>query len=105
MSWNDKLVSVILLVYNSAEQLPRALASVFAQDYPRLEIIVTDDGSEEFDAEEVSAYIEKHKTPNIEQFSVISSPVNTGTVANLRRALAVMHGDYYINFYFEYLID
>ena len=98
MSWNDKLVSVILLVYNSAEQLPRALASVFAQDYPRLEIIVTDDGSEEFDAEEVSAYIEKHKTPNIEQFSVISSPVNTGTVANLRRALAVMHGDYYINF-------
>ena len=52
MSWNDKLVSVILLVYNSAEQLPRALASVFAQDYPRLEIIVTDDGSEEFDAEE-----------------------------------------------------
>ena len=79
MSWNDKLVSVILLSYNSADQLPRALGSVFAQDYPRLEIIVTDDGSEEFSEEEVREYIETHKTPNIERYCVISSPENTGS--------------------------
>ncbi len=39
------LVSVVVPVYNGAPFLPRALASVQAQGYPRLETIVVDDGS------------------------------------------------------------
>jgi glycosyltransferase involved in cell wall biosynthesis len=39
------LVSVIIPVYNGAAYLAEALASVFAQDYPALEVIVVDDGS------------------------------------------------------------
>lgn len=98
MPWNDKLVSVILLSYNNADCLPRALTSVFSQDYPHIEIIITDDGSEDFSENEIYEYIETHKTSNIERYSIITSPVNTGTVCNLRRALKEIHGDYYLNF-------
>jgi len=38
-------VSVIIPVYNGAAHLAEALESVFAQDYPALEVIVVDDGS------------------------------------------------------------
>jgi glycosyltransferase involved in cell wall biosynthesis len=43
----ERAVSVIIPVYNQATFLPRALTSLFAQDYPiaRYEIIVVDDGS------------------------------------------------------------
>ena len=39
------LVSVIIPVYNGERYLGEALRSVFAQDYPRFEVLVVDDGS------------------------------------------------------------
>jgi hypothetical protein len=39
------LVSVIVPVFNAAHMLPAAIASLLAQNYPKLEIIVVDDGS------------------------------------------------------------
>ncbi|MCW9708533.1 glycosyltransferase [Fodinibius salsisoli] len=41
------LVSAIVTTHNRKELLPRALDSVAVQTYPRLELVVVDDGSEE----------------------------------------------------------
>ncbi len=42
---NQKTVSVIIPVYNTAAYLRRCLDSVVAQSYPHLEVILVDDGS------------------------------------------------------------
>ncbi len=98
MAWNDKLVSVIILTYNCIDDLPRALESVFMQDYPRIEIIISDDASDEFDEEAIREFINDYKTPNIERVQIIRSEVNTGTVLNVRRAIDAMTGDFYVTF-------
>ena len=41
----EKLVSVIVAVYNIEEYLPRCIDSISAQTYRNLEIILVDDGS------------------------------------------------------------
>ncbi|MBY6188696.1 glycosyltransferase [Marinobacter hydrocarbonoclasticus] len=42
-----KLVSVVIATHNRAERLTLAIASVAAQDYPNIELLVVDDGSTE----------------------------------------------------------
>lgn len=49
----EPLISVVIPVYNAAHYLAEAVASIAAQDYPNLEIIVVDDGS--FDDVEATA--------------------------------------------------
>ena len=39
------LVSVIILTHNRTDEVREALVSIFAQDYPRLEVILLDNGS------------------------------------------------------------
>ncbi len=41
----EKLVSVIVAVYNIEEYLPRCVESIMHQTYRKLEIILVDDGS------------------------------------------------------------
>jgi glycosyltransferase involved in cell wall biosynthesis len=50
------LVSVVIPSYNSAATLPATLDSVLAQTYPRIEIIVVDDGSADDTAEVLARY-------------------------------------------------
>ncbi len=52
----DKLVSVILPVFNGGRFLSEAIDSVFEQNYPQLEIIVIDDGSTDNTKEVVASY-------------------------------------------------
>lgn len=49
------LVSVVIPTRGRRELLARALRSVFAQSYPRLEVLVIDDGSDDGTAEMVAA--------------------------------------------------
>lgn len=80
----ERSVSVIVPVYNREELLPNCLASLVAQDYPRLEIIVIDDGSTDRTAEVARRYPVK----------VISLDENQGAAIARNEGANAATGDY-----------
>lgn len=57
---ND-LISIIVPVYNIAQELPSCLDSILAQTYPNIEIVAVDDGSPDNSGEILDQYAERHK--------------------------------------------
>ncbi len=47
------LTSLVLITYEQKEYIFEALNSVFEQTYPKIELIVSDDGSKNFFVEEI----------------------------------------------------
>ena len=91
----NPLVSVIIPTYNYGRYLGRALASLAAQDYRDLEIIVVDDGSTDDTADVVGRfgraviYIRKEnrgvsaaRNTGLEAASGDSSPSSTPTTTS-----------------------
>lgn len=54
------LISVIVPVYNVADDLPRCLDSILAQKYPRIEMIAVDDGSSDHSGKVLDEYAQRH---------------------------------------------
>ncbi|MBE5822583.1 MAG: glycosyltransferase [Butyrivibrio sp.] len=93
---NIKTVSVIILSYNSSTSIIRAIDSVINQTYESIELIISDDGSKDFDGAWIANYIEKNKNRNIKNYDVLISERNNGTVKNLIRAFGYYSGDYHM---------
>lgn len=87
------LITVIVPSYNSPD-LYRTLRSVLSQDYPRIQLIVVDDGSDAFEKEAVEAFL---REGNPEMLQVLVNPQNRGTVYTLNRALEQCCGEYIFN--------
>jgi glycosyltransferase involved in cell wall biosynthesis len=66
----NKLVSVIMPVYNSARDLQATLASLAAQTYTDWELAATDDGSDDGSAEMLAAFAAAHQG----RCNIFSSP-------------------------------
>ncbi|RWO75348.1 MAG: glycosyltransferase family 2 protein [Mesorhizobium sp.] len=81
------LVSVLLPIYNAGPYLAAALASILRQDYDRLEIIATDDGSTDN-----SLQILQNFRRSDNRISIVSRE-NRGLIATLNEGLAVARGD------------
>ena len=90
------LVSVITATYRNFDHLKETMLSVFHQDYPCIEYIVTDDGSINFPSDLVRDFVKKEKPDHID-FRLILNPENIGTVKNLNGAYRSARGEYYIN--------
>jgi len=90
----NPLVSVIIPTRNRANLLSRALGSVFAQTYDKLECIVVDDGSEDETQEILAAYTDprlvvlKHKTNRY-----ASAARNTGIAQSSGEFIAFLDDD------------
>ncbi|MCR5369938.1 MAG: glycosyltransferase, partial [Clostridium sp.] len=90
------LVSFIIATYRHFEGVYPTLDSLFMQDYPRVEIIFSDDGSPEYEKEipAVKAYVEAHKGPNIVRVLYNRLPENQGTIRNCNSAYRLASGEY-----------
>ena len=55
------LVTIVTLTYKKFNDLKKCIHSVLIQNYPNIEYIISDDGSENFPYEEIKKYIEENK--------------------------------------------
>ena len=90
----NEVFSVIVLLYNNSEFIEDNLSSIMTQDYPAIEIIVVDDGSEEFDKNGIETYINEHKRENIQNVIVYQNECNFGTVKSANGAIGRASGKY-----------
>lgn len=88
----DKLgmVSVIVPTYNQVDFVLETLHSVISQDYEKIELIVTDDGSIDGTVGIIKEFAEK--CPKV--ITTIFSDTNTGIAANVNRGLKLVHGEF-----------
>ena len=95
-----KLLSILLLSYNNLDRVYGTLDSIFRQDYPAIELILSDDASADFAEQKprVDAYIEAHRRPNLQSICWVSHPENVGTVRNMNHAIRASHGEYLYSF-------
>ena len=91
---DSPLISVIITSYNQMHYIYQTIDSALSQDYPNIELIVTDDGSDDFLVDNVKDYIMRNNSGNITNAVVLKNEINIGTVKNLNGALAVASGKY-----------
>jgi glycosyltransferase involved in cell wall biosynthesis len=87
----EPLVTVAVTYYNLADYLPDVLASLAAQTYSNLEVLVVDDGS----TSPVAVRILEEQAQLYPQFRFISQ-ANAGLSAARNRALAEASGEFFL---------
>lgn len=95
-SMNLPMVSILVLCYKNSELLNDMLESIFLQDYPRIQLIVSDDGSADFQIDRIEKYIQINKGRNIEEFQILKNEENMGTVKHIDKVCNLIKGDYFI---------
>ena len=88
------LVSIIILSYNNLEYLNQCIDSVLCQTYENIELIISNDGADEFNVCEVERYIQSRKPGNITNLYINHNNENVGTVKHCNIALEFAKGDY-----------
>lgn len=84
------LVSVIIPAYNAETRIAETLASVIAQDYPNIEIVVVNDCSTDRTAEIARDVLEKSGRP----FKLIEHATNRGVSAARNTCISASSGDH-----------
>lgn len=95
---NEKpLISILVLCYNNQQYIYENLQSIFTQTYPNLEVLISDDASDSFDAERLVSWINANRTKNIKKISIYENPYNIGTVASLENLQVHSSGTFLFN--------
>lgn len=89
---NRPLVSIMIPTYNQADLLMKAIDSAIQQDYPNLEIVVSNDNSTDHTLQVLARY---SSYPNVR---VYTNEKNLGRVANYKHTLEhLAQGEWAIN--------
>lgn len=90
----NELLSVVVITYNQPQYLYRLLDTIFEQTYPCIELIISDDGTKDFDHSPIDEYITRHAGSNIVSYRVIHSERNQGTVRNINQGIKSTTGSF-----------
>ncbi|MCO7176707.1 glycosyltransferase family 2 protein [Sporolactobacillus kofuensis] len=93
---NHPLVSVIILTYNNFHYLEQSIDSVLSQNYSNIELIISDDGSKNFNKTFVENYLSENLNENIKDYSVIQNKKNLGIVKNFNNSIKISNGEYIV---------
>ena len=88
---NFPLVSIGIPTYNRADDLPKSVESALAQDYPNIEIIISDNGSTDHTKEVCEQLVQKDSRIKYHRI-----PVNIGPYPNFQNALEHAQGKYFM---------
>lgn len=91
---NKPLFTVIITSYNQERTIRESIQSVLIQNYENMELIITDDGSSNFDKAATEEYINKNKKRNLTKLLVLAHKQNSGTVKSLNSAIRQSNGYY-----------
>lgn len=89
----NELISVVIPVYNHAQFVERALHSVINQSYPKIEIIIIDDGSKDNSAKIIEKVLKDKKNLNNREILFFQQE-NQGAHATINRGLSIAKGDW-----------
>ena len=92
-STSHPLVSVRVITYNSSRTVIETLDSIKNQTYQNIELIISDDCSPDNTVEVCEAWLEANKS-RFARTELITVTQNTGTAANINRAIRACHGEY-----------
>ncbi len=88
------LISICIPQYNRSRHLFAVLDSICRQDYPDIEVVISDDCSHDDTETAVPAYISRIAPDRGIRFRYIRQRQNLGYDANLRASLTAASGDY-----------
>lgn len=83
-------VSVVVLTYKKFDNLQNNINSVLKQDYTNYEVIIHDDGSDNFDFYQIEQMLPIECR---DKFTIKTSTRNQGTVKNFNKAIGLATGD------------
>ncbi len=86
------LMSVAIPAYNHADYIEACLASVCAQTYPELEIVLVDDGSTDDTLSRAKAFLDRHAS-RFRRIEVYSRP-NRGVSATSNECISASRGEW-----------
>lgn len=90
---NTPLVTIAIITYNSSEFLLEALEHARLQTYQNIELIISDDHSKDNTVALCTNWLKEHAHRFV-RTELITAPANTGTSANLNRALRASRGEW-----------
>ena len=96
MENNQPYVTIFILIYNNAEELPATINSVMKQTYDNAEIVLSDDGSKNYDTKILEEYADTLRE-RFRQVRVNINEQNVGTVKHLNKVLKMAEGKYLIS--------
>jgi glycosyltransferase involved in cell wall biosynthesis len=93
-SFTDHLLTVLIPNYNYGDYIGEAIDSIFAQDYPSIELIIVDDGSTDNSVAEIQTNIKENN--KISRCELMVLEQNRGKLGAINATQDLLRGEFLI---------